>query len=70
MPEYRNRFASPEFIQETILDERGGRIGVIRVKPSSIKWRPKGEHKYYSVPLDRFTEWIMSPSSGAQRTSS
>jgi hypothetical protein len=70
MPEYKNRFASPKFIQETILDERGSKKGDVRIKPSSIKWKPRGDHKYYSVPLERFAEWIMSPSSGAQRTSS
>ena len=70
MPEYKNRFASPKFIQETILDKNGNKKGDVRIKPSSIKWKPRGEHKYYSVSIECFAEWIISPSSGAQRTSS
>lgn len=35
-----------------------GIIGVLRVKPSSILWKPKGGQKFLSVPLDEFREWI------------
>lgn len=66
MPEYRNRFASPQFIEEKIIG-REGTIGIVRIKPSSILWKPKGEQKFYCVTLDRFADWIMSPTCGAQR---
>jgi len=68
MPVYRNKFASPTFVQETILDGRGGKIGDIRIKPSSVLWKPRGEHKYYSVSLERFATWITSSSCNANRT--
>jgi hypothetical protein len=70
MPEYANRFASPTFFEETILDREGGVVGIIRIKPSSVLWKPRGEHKYYSVSLERFADWITSGSCDARRTTS
>lgn len=52
----------------TIVDE-GGKvaIGRLRIKSSRIQWKPKNGRKYYSVPLERFTDWIMDPEIGAQK---
>ena len=67
MPKYLNRFKSPDHVEETIVDEVGTIVGTIRVKPSSLLWRPKGQHQFYAVSLDQFTSWITGPTSGAKR---
>jgi len=66
MPKYKNAFRSPDFVEETIEDENGDVLGSVRVKPSSILWKPKGKHKYRAVPLDRFIEWITDPATKAR----
>lgn len=69
MPKYNNSFSSPKYIEETIVNDDGV-VGYIRIKPSGILWKPKGERKYFSVPLERFTDWITAPKTKAGRTSS
>ena len=54
----KNQFASPNFIEETIETEEGTKIGVIRIKPSTVLWKSSGEHKFYSISLARFIRWI------------
>ncbi|PIX52998.1 MAG: hypothetical protein COZ51_01140 [Candidatus Aquicultor secundus] len=68
MPKYNNQFASQAYSEETVLDSKGGVIGTIRLKPSGISWKPLGQHKYYSVTLEAFTNWITATSTGATRT--
>ena len=36
------------------------KIGELRLKPSSILWKPKGAHAYHSASLDDFIEWMKS----------
>jgi hypothetical protein len=58
MPDYKNRFKSPTYIEESILDgSTGNKIGTIQIKPSSISWKSKGQHKFYSVSIDDFARW-------------
>jgi len=71
MPRYKNQFAAPKFSQETIIDgSTGETIGTIRVKPSSVLWKPKGQQRYYAVSLDAFTAWITAGATRAGRTKS
>lgn len=70
MPMYNNKFKSVDHIEETVIDKDGGVIGTIRVKPSSILWKPKNKRKFYSVSLDFFSEWITSQAAGAKEVSS
>ena len=56
----RNQFAGPNYIEETIETEEGTKIGVIRIKPSTVLWKSSGEHKFYSISLDDFIGWIRS----------
>lgn len=70
MPKYKNAFRSPEFVEETVVDEDGDVVGSIRIKPSSILWKPKGKHKFLAVPLDRFVDWITHPSTRARSVKS
>ncbi len=62
-----NSFRSPAFTEETIVDESGLVVGHIRLKPSGILWKPKGNGKYYSVPIDKFEDWITDPKTKASR---
>ena len=70
MPGYKNSFRAPAYFEETIIDEVGGVVGTIRVKPSSILWKPKNQRKYYSVQLGKFAEWITDPDTKASKTKS
>ena len=70
MPKYLNRFSSPTFIEETILDADSTIVGTVRIKPSSVMWRPKGSHSFFSVPLDRFAAWITDVGTAAKKLKS
>jgi len=70
MPKYNNSFKTPSFHEETILDEAGAVVGTLRIKPSSILWKPKGAQQYRSVTLDNFAEWITSSDTKAKKTKS
>jgi hypothetical protein len=70
VPKYKNAFRSPDFREETIIDENNTIIGAVRLKPSSILWKPKGGQKYFSVTLKEFTDWISDPSTKARKTKS
>jgi hypothetical protein len=69
MPGYRNSFRVPEVLEAEIVNEKGAIIGTIRVKPTSILWRTKGQHSFLSVPLDRFIQWIEDPQTSAKTVS-
>jgi hypothetical protein len=72
MPAYINKLEQPQHMEGTILGPLPDRrvIATIRVKPSTILWKPRGQTKYYSVSLEKFAEWIMSPKTHADRVSS
>jgi len=59
MPSAVNTFGAPESYDHLIYEKStGAKLGELRIKPSSIPWKPKGAHKYFSVSLSEFTEWI------------
>ena len=60
MPDYKNSFSAPSYREETIVDENGRTVGTLRIKPSSILWKPSGAQSFHAVPLDTFTDWITS----------
>jgi len=68
--QYKNSFGAPQFIQETILDEKGQLIGTLRIKPSGVSWKPSNQHRFYTVSLDQFRAWITDPQTKATRTTS
>jgi len=70
MPRYVNAFRAPTFTEETILDRDGRVLGVIRIKPGRVLWKPSGQGRFYSVSLDAFRQWIASPNAKATRTQS
>lgn len=59
MPASKNKFLAPSSYDHEIGDaDDGTKVGELRIKPSSILWKGKGEHKYRSVSLDDFVAWI------------
>jgi hypothetical protein len=62
-----NRFESQMYVEEKILDENGKLIGVLRMKPSGVLWKPSGAGKFYSVTIEKFIEWITDPATKAKR---
>jgi len=70
MPKYSNEFASPMYREETIRNQEGKTVGTVRIKPSGVLWKPGAGSKYYSVSLDKFTQWITDPNTNATRTKS
>lgn len=70
MPEYRNSFRAPAYYEEVIIDENNSVVGTIRIKPSSVLWKPKNAQKYFSVNLEKFIDWITDPDTRARKTKS
>jgi hypothetical protein len=62
----KNQFQEPMLYDHKIVDEKGTKIGEIRVTPSAIKWKAKSQQKYRSVTLQQFADWIESPQSKAK----
>ena len=61
MPASVNKFAAPDHYEHEFEDAaNGGKVGTLRIKPSSILWKPKGAHKFHSVSLDDFVGWMTS----------
>jgi hypothetical protein len=59
MPPSKYKFLEPDSYDFEIGDATtGNKIGEIRIKPSSILWKPKGKQKYSAISLDEFAEWI------------
>lgn len=58
MPKYLNRFVEPDYIERKIASSDGSLRGTLRIKPSSVLWKPAGAHKFHAVPLDTFERWI------------
>ncbi len=67
MPKYVNRFSSPEYLEETIVNDTGT-VGTVRVKPSNILWKPSGAQKYFNVSMEAFVAWITDPKTKARKT--
>lgn len=70
LPKYNNSFKRTDYREETIVDENGAILGTVRLKPSSVLWKPTGAHKFYSVALNDFTAWITAVSTEAKRVKS
>lgn len=68
MPRYTNSFKRSECHEEEIIDESGRLIGRIRIKPSSVMWKPNGSRAFFSVGLDKFIAWMVSKDAEATRT--
>lgn len=60
MPKYSNQFVSPDYVEHTIAHTDGTKKGTLRVKPSSVLWKPAGAHTFFSVSLADFENWVSS----------
>lgn len=65
-----NSFESQKYVEERIRDAEEKVVGVIRIKPSGVSWKPKGLGKFYTIDLATFTQWITDPATKAARTKS
>lgn len=54
------RFATKKLADFTILESDGTVCGRVRVKPSTIAWKGKGDHKWSGVTLEEFGEFCKS----------
>ena len=59
MPTSVNKFAEPDHHDIEFADaDTGNKVGTLRVKPSSLLWKPKGAHQFHAVSLDDFREFM------------
>ena len=70
MPTYKRQIKSPGYIDTTIVEENGNIVGMIRLKPSNILWKPKNGKKMFSISLDKFIEWISDENTKAKKVGS
>ena len=50
-----------QYITQTdtkVRDTKGKLVGIIRISPPSILWKPRSDQKWLKVSLDDFIEWI------------
>ncbi|OYX46175.1 MAG: hypothetical protein B7Y90_16660 [Alphaproteobacteria bacterium 32-64-14] len=64
MPAAKYQFKEPEH-HEIVIDK----VGTLRIKPSTILWKPAGKHDFLSVSVDAFGEWMCGDASGAKKVS-
>jgi hypothetical protein len=38
----------------TILDDQKKEVGSVRIEPAEIAWRPAGESRWYTLPIQDF----------------
>ncbi|PHS29549.1 MAG: hypothetical protein COA85_00180 [Robiginitomaculum sp.] len=53
----KKNFAAQKF-QDFEIYEDGEKYGELRVTPSSLKWKPKGEHNYYKISIESFSKFV------------
>jgi len=72
MPSYVNKLEQPQHLEAKVLGPKPKRplVGIIRVKPSSVLWKPAGQRQYYAVALETFAAWITSSQTRADRVKS
>lgn len=59
MPNSVNAFGEPECYDHQIYEKTTWKkVGELRIKPSTILWKPKGARKYSAVPLEDFAAWM------------
>ena len=60
MPKSTNKFLEAVCYDHVVVSaDDNSKIGELRIKPSSVLWKPKSAQKYHSVSLDDFAEWIV-----------
>jgi hypothetical protein len=61
MPASINKFREPDYYEHRFEEHNNGnKVGTLRVKPSSILWKPKGAHQFHSVSLADFEQWMLT----------
>lgn len=67
MPDYASHFAPSTNIELDFSDRSGAALGRLKIKPSTILWKPAGAKLYRSISLDQFSKWILDPATGANK---
>jgi len=61
MPTSKYKFHEPVSYDHIISEEASGnKVGELRLKPSSILWKPKGQQQFFVASLDEFSAWIVA----------
>ena len=63
MPYYKSQFAPTSSIELEFMSRAGHPKGRLKIKQSTLLWKPADGKKYRSISLDRFSSWIMSRAS-------
>ena len=60
MPNYKTKFGAPKFIEQEILNKEDGSVfGTIKLKPSTVHWKPKGQKTYsFSISYETLDKWM------------
>ena len=48
------KFKRPKVQVLTILDDKKKEVGSVRIEPGEIAWRPAGQSRWYSLPIQDF----------------
>ena len=67
-PRQTNKFRAPGQIDHAFENPQGELIGTLRVVPSGVKWKIGGKHRFHTVSLKKFADWITDPSTNASVT--
>jgi hypothetical protein len=53
-----NEFVRPKHVDHEIIDDRGSKVGDIRIKPSGVLWSRSGAHTWKRVNLEEFAAFM------------
>ena len=58
MPDYRAQVSLADDLELDFCDRKGEWIGTIKIKQSTIQWKPRNKSKWRSVSLEAFSKWM------------
>jgi len=67
MAKAKNHFKIPPYLEQTVLNDKGRPMGTLRFKPDHIAWKPKGKSVFFTVSLDKFSDWITAAETKARQ---
>lgn len=62
-----NHFREPNHTDISFNNSQGRLIGMLRIKPNAVLWKPANSQYFQAVNLNEFTTWILSPESHSER---
>lgn len=58
MPDYKTQFSPTMPLELEFYDRDGNPIGKLRIKQSTILWKPFNKSRFRSVSLESVAKWI------------